>query len=53
MENKDVKTILKYLRLLNSQILATCDDILLINLINHMDDVCEYQIDVIDESEED
>lgn len=53
MENKDVKTILNYLRLLQSQVLATSDNDLLIDLLNHMDDVCEYQINVIDELEED
>lgn len=53
MENKDVKTILNYLRLLNSQVLETSDNELLIDLINHIDDVCKYQIEVIDELEED
>ena len=53
MENENIKTILNYLRLLNSQVLATCDNELLIDLLNHIDDVCKYQIEVIDEIEED
>ena len=53
MENKDIKTIFNYLRLLNSQVLSTSDNDLLIDLINHIDDVCEYQIRVIEDLEED
>lgn len=53
MENKDIKTILNYLRLLNTQVLSTCDNELLVELINHIDDVCKYQIELIDELEED
>lgn len=52
MENKDIKTILSYLQLLNSQVLTTSDNELLIELINHIDDICKIQLLVIEDLEE-
>lgn len=52
MENKDIKVILNYIRLLQNQIFSTSDNELLIELLNHIDDVCKVQLLVIEDLEE-
>lgn len=52
MENQDIKTVLSYLQLLNKQVLTTSDNDLLIELLDHIDDVCKNQISVIEDLEE-
>lgn len=52
MENKDIKSILNYIKLLNKEVLSVNDNELLVELLDHIDDVCNIQLNIFEDDEE-